>query len=420
MPEAGLPQQAFFWGLASALSLPLGSALGLWWKPGPRINSAFMAFGAGALLFALTIELMGEVPEHSAEHGAGALAAAVGGAVVGGLLFALLNYLLNEQGAFLRNWSNAREYVARLKRGRSKKMVRHLAQHPALAALPPRLLAELVQRVDVRRFDAGDLVFDQGDVSDEVYFIVRGRVQRHQPDGSAMLVPGDLFGVRDVLEKQPRSSKAQALDDVTFYVLQSEDFEEFLRRATTLREVLNSGRAEEAARAMEEMNVAAEEEEIDEEVARGCSAQGAALAIWMGIGIDAVPESLVIGMLAVGAEGMSLALVAGVFLANMPEAMSSSVTMRRAGMGRARILLMWLSLCLLTGLGALIGAVAFPAEPQGAMFYWVLAIEAMAAGAMLTMIAETMLPEAFEQGGSLVGLTTLAGFLAALSVAALK
>jgi zinc transporter ZupT len=141
------------------------------------------------------------------------------------------------------------------------------------------------------------------------------------------------------------------------------------------------------------------------------------MAIWLGIAIDGIPESLVIGTLAIGPEGMSLAFIVGVFLANLPEAMSSAVSMRKNGMSRRRILTMWGSLCLLTGVGAWLGAVMFPPEPQGYVFFIKLAIEALAAGAMLTMIAETMLPEAFEEGGSIIGFATLCGFLAALAVA---
>ena len=76
-----------------------------------------------------------------------------------------------------------------------------------------------------------------------------------------------------------------------------------------------------------------------------------------------------------------------------------------------------MSLCLMTGIGALIGALIFPPNPQGTLRYIVSGIEGLAAGAMLTMIADTMMPEAFEQGGGTVtGLATLAGFLAALGV----
>ena len=140
------------------------------------------------------------------------------------------------------------------------------------------------------------------------------------------------------------------------------------------------------------------------------------MAIWLGILLDGIPESMIIGMLTASVTGMSLSFITGVFLANLPEAMSSSVGMRQSEMGFGQILWMWSSLCLFTGLGAVVGALLFPTHPTGAAFFWIAGIEGLAAGAMLTMIAETMLPEAFEQGGAIVGFSTLLGFLAALLV----
>ena len=78
--------------------------------------------------------------------------------------------------------------------------------------------------------------------------------------------------------------------------------------------------------------------------------------------------------------------------------------------------MMWGSLCLITGLGAALGVLLLPSDPHGPGLIAVAAVEGLAAGAMLTMIAETMLPEAFEQGGAIVGISTLIGFLAALLV----
>ena len=72
---------------------------------------------------------------------------------------------------------------------------------------------------------------------------------------------------------------------------------------------------------------------------------------------------------------------------------------------------------LLTTAGAAIGASTLPADPTGAVMYFMLGVEGLAGGAMLTMLSTTMLPEAFEQGGgTIVGMSTLGGFLAALSV----
>ena len=76
----------------------------------------------------------------------------------------------------------------------------------------------------------------------------------------------------------------------------------------------------------------------------------------------------------------------------------------------AKVMWMWISLCLLTGIGALIGTIILPAHPTGAAVYVVFAIEGLAAGAMLTMIAETMLPEAYERARRLAGVFTVLGF----------
>lgn len=95
---------------------------------------------------------------------------------------------------------------------------------------------------------------------------------------------------------------------------------------------------------------------------------------------------------------------------NYPEALSSSVGMRQQGLSFNRILFMWTSLMVITGIGAALGNMFFAgAEP----FVFTL-VEGIAAGAMLTMIAQTMLPEAYFKGGSIIGFSTLLGFLAAI------
>jgi zinc transporter ZupT len=120
----------------------------------------------------------------------------------------------------------------------------------------------------------------------------------------------------------------------------------------------------------------------------------------------------VIGILVTIDRGLPWALVAGVFLSNLPEAMSSSVVMRSQNYSKAKIILMWTSITVMTAIGAIIGNMFFQSQSH----YLLGVIRGTAAGAMLTMIAETMLPEAYEQGGTIVGLATLAGFLAALYV----
>jgi len=168
----------------------------------------------------------------------------------------------------------------------------------------------------------------------------------------------------------------------------------------------------------------AELERQEEEDEDGHSSH-AAIMVWLGILIDAFPESLIIGILINksyvekgNAAAGALPFVIGVFLSNLPESMGSAGSMKAHGMKMSTILLMWLAITVLTAFGAALGALLFPYNPNGdgSSGLIVAGVEGVAAGAMLTMIAQTMMPEAFEQGGDIVGLSCLAGFLSASCV----
>ena len=432
--------EAFLWGVGSAISLPLGALLGIWWKPKQKINSAFMAFGAGALLFALTIELFGHVPHHVESHGYWALLAAIGGALAGGALFDGLNNILNNRGAYLRKLSSAKDYLISLRKKRNKKLIEQLGKIKILSKLGPQQMAKLVNKVHTLNVDSGTKVFSQGDVSDSMYFVVSGGIEIILHDSKAdksiaLLEAEETFGELGVVSEQARSADAISKEDSVLFQVKKADVDSIIANIPELKKSIDElvkTRVEDlAVKAPSGVNAEWKKAclnyideyatdisiaDVAEETAGKHAAGGAAIAIWLGLLIDSVPESLVIGMLQNSAMGMSLAFIAGVFLANLPEAMSSSVTMSRSGMKLIRIMLMWGSICVLTGLGAYVGATMFPADPQGGMYYLVLGIEGLAAGAMLTMIAETMLPEAYEQGGAIVGVSTLLGFLAALIV----
>jgi CRP-like cAMP-binding protein len=435
--DLSLGATAFWWGIFTAISLPLGAFLGMWLNPRKKINSAFMAFGAGALLFALTIELFGHVPHHVEEHGFGALIVALSGAIAGGVLFDLLNNLLNNRGAFLRKLSSARNYVAWLKRKDTEKLIEEVSGVKILTGLRPEQMAGLVQRIKKKTFSRGEVIFRQGDHAEEMFFIVKGKVDIIHRENSevtrlALLDVYDTFGELGILSGYPRSADAIAKTDICVYCILQSDFDHFLRENPELESDIKSLAAsrlrnsslrsgmefdeewrDETFAKLDDLGLSVSNEEILAE-GRERSKGHAAMAIWLGILIDGIPESLVIGMLAVSSGGISMGFIAGVFLANMPEAMSSAVSMRANKMSLKRIYVMWGSICLMTGIGAFLGAIMFPENPTGELFYVMVGIESLAAGAMLTMIAETMLPEAFEQGGAIVGLSTLVGFLAAL------
>jgi zinc transporter ZupT len=155
------------------------------------------------------------------------------------------------------------------------------------------------------------------------------------------------------------------------------------------------------------------------------SHESSPLSIWLGILLDGIPESFVIGagflfllskQLATGdpdfTDIVPYTLVAGLFLSNFPEAMSSSIGMKKIGWKTFRIFMLWFSLMVITALGAIFGYYFGAKIPE----LMEIAVEGLAAGAMLTMIAQTMIPEAVHIGGhQVVGLSTLAGYLAAVA-----
>jgi ZIP family zinc transporter len=141
----------------------------------------------------------------------------------------------------------------------------------------------------------------------------------------------------------------------------------------------------------------------------GQQSGGSASAIVIGALMDGIPESAAIGLTLIEGGGVGVAVVAAVFLSNMPESISAAVGLRRAGRRPSRILAMWMAVALVSGLAAALGyGLLDSASPA-----LVGAVQAFAAGAILTMLADTMMPEAFEHGGGVVGLVTVVGFAAA-------
>lgn len=121
---------------------------------------------------------------------------------------------------------------------------------------------------------------------------------------------------------------------------------------------------------------------------------------------------MVIGVSLLGGTTVSYVAVAAVFLSNIPEGLSSAAGMRAAGWTLARVMLLWGGIGLASGVAALLGYVFL----EGAEPWLVPAIQALAAGAILAMIIDTMAPEAFEGAHDFAGLIAVAGFLAAFAL----
>lgn len=128
-----------------------------------------------------------------------------------------------------------------------------------------------------------------------------------------------------------------------------------------------------------------------------------------------MPESVVLGTTLVGGSGVSVAMLAAVFLSNLPEAMSATSGLVKSGTPRRSIMLLWLATTAVSGVAAWLGWYVLGGADAGAVGF----VQAFAAGALLTMLADTMIPEAYEFGGPSTGLMTVLGFSVAFGLSTL-
>jgi len=139
---------------------------------------------------------------------------------------------------------------------------------------------------------------------------------------------------------------------------------------------------------------------------------GAGLAIAAGALIDGIPESVVIGVSLLDGGKVSLVTVAAVFLSNVPEGLASSAGMKKGGRSARYVFGLWAGIALVSGLAALVGNIAL----AGSSPELVATVTAVAAGGILAMLVDTMIPEATEETHEFSGLIAVAGFLAAFAL----
>ena len=134
---------------------------------------------------------------------------------------------------------------------------------------------------------------------------------------------------------------------------------------------------------------------------------GSGVAIAVGALLDGIPESIAIGLSILHGGAVSVATVAAIFLSNLPEGLSSSAGMRRAGRPAIYVFGVWTAIAIACGLSSRAGFVIFGDLSP----FIIAATTAIAAGAMLTMIVDTMIPEAFAETHNWAGLIAVLGFL---------
>ena len=140
------------------------------------------------------------------------------------------------------------------------------------------------------------------------------------------------------------------------------------------------------------------------------------LGIVLGTVLDGIPESAVLGITMATGGAVSFSLLASIWNSNFPESLGATVGLEKVSMPRRSIRLMWWGIVLVSGLAAALGylVVSQSSDKNGAF------VQAFAAGALLTMIADEMAQEAFERAAKAAGLATTLGFILALFLTSLE
>jgi CRP-like cAMP-binding protein len=302
-------------------------------------------------------------------------------------------------------------------------IVDHLADVGAFRELPAAVLRRIARLLFREEHTTGYVFFRPGEASDRMYLILDGDIAvvdaTGESDDSIVLQAGEEFGSLSFFTGMRHTATAIAQSPSEVWVLRRPDLEDLMRRDPALRSAverfLQSSRvsdylqrdhalaAEQAGEVRRRAMAAVRKGSLPPPAAPR-QMQGAPIAIWLGLLLDGVPESLVIGATA---GAIRVSFIVGIFLSNYPESLASSVGMREQAFRWRTIGALWGTVVLVTGIGAALGSVVFQQAPEQAFAV----VEGLAAGAMLTVITQTMMPEALHRSGGFVGLAALAGFL---------
>ncbi|HCJ53064.1 ZIP family metal transporter [Glutamicibacter arilaitensis] len=128
--------------------------------------------------------------------------------------------------------------------------------------------------------------------------------------------------------------------------------------------------------------------------------------------IDGIPESVALGLTVVASSAINPAMLIAIFISNVPEGLASTAQMKGAGRKGSSVAALWGSIAICCGISAFLGALLLESMPGEVLAF----ATAVAAGGILTMIADTMIPEAYAAEHDYTGLLVTTGFLAAFSL----
>jgi len=424
-------------GLATTSSAIAGAAIGLYFPLSRRLLACVLAFSAGALISALAIELAYEGAVDLRQEGFSTNFAWVfigGGFAVGACFYYAASLFLEKKGGAVRYRTRFREYARGRKQRESRDLIGLLARCDLLRHLPPDDIEQILPCIRDRHLAPGEILFRSGDPGDALYIVARGKVRVLAEPASGVATPprslaelseGNAFGEMALLSGGTRTATVQAIDDTDLLAIERQDFDQLIaddrqlaaavERLSHQRAISNlsvggtnpSTWARLASSNLDHLSRSEESRILAE------TGGGSGLAIVLGNILDTIPGCLVIGAKFIGFQSLSLTLILGMFLGGIPEAAASAAMLRKAGYRPDTIFLLW-STVLVAGVAAAAAGKLFIGSPDSMVAIF---CQALAGGAVLALVAHAMLPEALDEGGSLVVLPTVAGFLFALYLA---
>jgi CRP-like cAMP-binding protein len=421
-------------GLGTTSSSMLGVAIGLYVPFSRRPLACLLAFAAGSLISALAIELAYEGAQSLHHQGFNARAAwafVSAGFAAGAIIYYSTSLFLEKKGAAVRYVTQFREYALARKQADANERIKLLATCDLMRHLPAEQIEQILPCIHARRL--ADILFKAGDPGDALYIVARGKVEvltgglnGAEPGGAiAQLGQGQAFGEMSLLSGGARTATIRALEDTDLLKIGKDDFD---RLVATDRQLADAVKHISHQRAISNLSAGGTDAALWAKVASGSldhlnrhetgkmlteAANGAGMAIVLGNILDTIPGCLVIGAKFTAIGNLSLTLMLGMFLGGIPEAAASASMLTKAGYRPAGIFGLW-STVLVAGVVAAAAGKAFigSSEALTAIF-----AQALAGGAVLALVAHAMIPVALEEGGSLVVLPTVAGFLFALYLA---
>ena len=424
-------------GLGTTSSALLGAAIGLYAPFSKRPLACLLAFAAGSLISALAIELAYEGARSLHQQGYNASAAwafVSTGFAAGAIVYYSASLFLEHKGAAVRYVTQFREYALARKQADASERIKLLAMCDLMRHLPPEQIEQILPCITDRHLKAGEILFKAGDPGDALYIVARGKVEvlangsrgaEGSGDAIAQLGKAHAFGEMSLLSGGPRTATIRAAEDTDLMRIAKDDFDRLIASDTQLASAvkqishqraisnLSAGGtdaglwAKVASRSLDHLDRHEAGRMLSE------TAKGAGIAIVFGNILDTIPGCLVIGAKFTAFGNLSLTLMLGMFLGGIPEAAASASMLTKAGYRPATIFGLW-STVLIAGVVAAAFGKAFigSSDALTAIF-----AQALAGGAVLALVAHAMIPVALEEGGSLVVLPTVAGFLFALYLA---